>query len=583
MATKLNTNTSIVDYLKSQGEDSSYSARKKLATSMGISNYSGTASQNTTLLKALQSASENNKKTTKTTNAVSSAATKAAINTANKAKTTTTKKLSGVDDDTTKKATSTYTQSSKVTKADTTANKALSNLEELTSKEDIISDSVWNAINTEFVVPSAVTEADAYLKSQLETIQSGKTSYSDQVKEMMDKIQNREKFSYDVDTDPLFQQALASAMNSGKQAMQDTIGQASALTGGYGSTYATSAGNQAYNSFIEDAYDNLPQYYQMAMEAYQMEGDEMYRQLGMLSDADDKEYNRNVTAYDATYQHRNQMYNEAYTQYRDKKSDAFAMANLQLSEHGQRVSDAYNYYSASSDYANTLYEREYTQWADEVNQAMQYAQLLNSDYWSQTNFDEGVRRYEKTYAQEEDHFTRNQKFQASESQKNRDWQSSEAEKERAFTASENAKNRAVKSSGGGRGSDKYTLTDPEIKTINDLYTKNGGGEKGEQAVLDYLEQKGKMPANASEMTIVENAYKNTDVPVYYQDWTISDDTYNGGFLGTPWWAGDDHNDVYSNGSTTMTFDDLKKAINNSDLDDATKKKKIDALKKQSKN
>ena len=40
------------------------------------------------------------------------------------------------------------------------------------------------------------------------------------------------------------------------------------MTGGYGSTYATTAGNQAYNAFIEDAYDNLPQYYQMAMEAY---------------------------------------------------------------------------------------------------------------------------------------------------------------------------------------------------------------------------------------------------------------------------------------------------------------------------
>jgi hypothetical protein len=48
-------------------------------------------------------------------------------------------------------------------------------------------------------------------------------------------------------------------MNSGKSAMQDTIGQASALTGGYGSTYATSAGNQAYNAFIEDAYNNLPE------------------------------------------------------------------------------------------------------------------------------------------------------------------------------------------------------------------------------------------------------------------------------------------------------------------------------------
>ena len=137
--------------------------------------------------------------------------------------------------------------------------------------------------------------------------------------------------------------------------MQDTIGQASALTGGYGSTYATSAGNQAYNSFIEDAYDNLPQYYQMALEAYQMEGDELYRKYSMFSEADDKEYNRNVTAYDVTNQYRNRTYDEAYNLYRDDKSDAFAMANLQLNEHGQRVSDATNYYNATSNHADTVY------------------------------------------------------------------------------------------------------------------------------------------------------------------------------------------------------------------------------------
>jgi hypothetical protein len=199
------------------------------------------------------------------------------------------------------------------------------------------------------------------------------------VKDMMSQIQNRDKFSYDVDSDPLFQQALASSMNSGKQAMQDTIGQASALTGGYGSTYATSAGNQAYNAFIEDAYDNLPQYYQMAREAYQMEGEEMYKQFGMLSELDDKEYNRNIAAYDATYQHRNRLYDESYNQFRDNKSDLFAMANLQISEHGQRVSDAYNYYSAASDYADSMYEREYNSWLDSVNMAWKEIEIFNND------------------------------------------------------------------------------------------------------------------------------------------------------------------------------------------------------------
>ena len=46
--------TSIVDALKSIGVDSSYTYRKKIAVANGISNYSGTASQNSSMLKLLK-------------------------------------------------------------------------------------------------------------------------------------------------------------------------------------------------------------------------------------------------------------------------------------------------------------------------------------------------------------------------------------------------------------------------------------------------------------------------------------------------------------------------------------------------
>ena len=48
------TGTSIVDYLNSIGKDSSFSARKKYAAQYGIKNYTGTASQNTQLLNAMR-------------------------------------------------------------------------------------------------------------------------------------------------------------------------------------------------------------------------------------------------------------------------------------------------------------------------------------------------------------------------------------------------------------------------------------------------------------------------------------------------------------------------------------------------
>ena len=500
----------------------------------------------------------------------------------------------GVDDKTYASMQKTFSASSDVTNADKRTENAYSNLERYVNDEEIISDSVMSALNKKFVVPTAVLKADKYLESQLQKIQSGKTSYSDQVKDMMDKIMNREKFSYDVDTDPLFQQALASAMNSGKQAMQDTIGQASALTGGYGSTYATTAGNQAYNAFIEDAYDNLPQYYQMAMDAYQMEGDEMYRQYSMLSAEDDKEFNRNVTAYDATYQHRNQMYNEAYTMYRDNKSDAFAMANLQLDEHEVRVNDAYNLYNASSDYADKLYEREYTKWADEVNLAYKYAEMLNKDWWSQTEFDESVRQYEQSFAedqrqfnekleQDDKHFYDNIEWQtgenqkdrdlttsenqkdrahqssenaadrahdASESQKDRDFTASENQKDRDFTASQNALNRSSKSSGGSGGSSKSgsgslkSPTESQMKKALEAY--ESGGMDGLNKYLNSV------PDNYDREAIAQYAGMYGELPYSDRTYTVVNDG------GINWWGIDNNAKVTDEYGNEFTLKELAK-------------------------
>lgn len=461
----------------------------------------------------------------------------------------------GVSDSSRKATQETFATSNAVNNAQSNMNNASNKFADHT-ETDMISKKTQNAMNQSFIMPSAVTEADAWLSNQLEKIQSGRTSYTDQLRDMMDKIMNREKFSYDVDTDPLFQQALASAMNSGKTAMQDTIGQASALTGGYGSTYATSAGNQAYNAFIEDAYDNLPQYYQMAMEEYQMEGDEMYRQYGMLSTEDDKEYNRNIAAYDATYQHRNQMYNEAYGQFRDEKSDAFATANLEMQQYAQTSNDLYNLYSIASNTYESMYEKDYQSWADRINNAWKNVEMESKDAWTQYGYD----------------------FQATESQKQRDWQSSEAEKERAFTASENAKNRAVQAAKvGSNGSD---ITSTEMKKLEDVYKKAGGGQAGLEAVDSYLSSIGKNNLSEEANAGLRATLNDVVVADYYQNWTISKDTknYNNWFVP----GNDDNNDVYTNGSTTMTFKELKKAIENSDLDEDTKKAKIDNLRKQSK-
>ena len=549
---KLNTDTSIVDYLKSQGKDSSYSARKQIASSMGITNYSGTASQNTQMLKTLKSQESASKNTITETKAEPKAETKVEP----KAETpVTTNNIKGVSDEVSQKLNSSFTQSDESIARDKAVGDALQNYTNIASKDSIISGSVYDILGSQFQVPDEIAQADIYIKEQLAKIQSGKTSYTDDVKNMMDKIANREKFSYDVDTDPLFQQALASAMKSGNQAMQDTIGQASALTGGYGSTYATSAGNQAYNSFIEDAYDNLPQYYQMALEAYQLEGEEMYRQLDMYNTADDKEYGRYVTAYDATSQYRNRLYDEAYSIFRDGKADAVSTANLQLQEHSQLSSDAYNLFNATSNYADSQYEREYSSWYDSINIAMQQAQMQNSDYWNDSNQKFQASESEKQREWQSSENQTDRDWKTTESQKDRDWQTSEAEKERNFTASENAKNRAVKSSNSSNGgSDGYYASKDQKAEALEAYL-NGGTD----ALADYVDsQKGGM--NTGELLqYVESQTVPQGTVIKKTNQTIN---WGG------WFGGIDSDDEYE-----ITYPGEKpKKVTAADLPEAIRKK-----------
>ena len=447
----------------------------------------------------------------------------------------------GVNGTTQNKIQSSFEPSQKVTNADNMASQALSNVIKTTSKDKVISDEVYELLGQSFEVPAAVTEADAYLKQQLEKIQSGKTSYTDQIKDMMDKIVNREKFSYDVDTDPLFQQALSSAMKSGNQAMQDTIGQASALTGGYGSTYATSVGNQVYNSFIEDAYDNLPQYYQMALEAYQMEGDEMYRQLGMFNEADDKEFNRTLSAYDTTSQYRNRLWDEAHTLFRDEKTDILSVANLQLAEHGQLSSDAFNAFTATTNYADTMYGREYAKWNDEVNQALQYAQMQNNDYWNQTNFDEGVRQYEQNYAENVRQFDKSYEQTEKWNQAEMDYKNAALKQDNEqFYA--NLNYQKSKSSGSGSGGSGGSATSKIPSQISSKASKfKTDAERADY--LDLMVESGYLTQEQADY-LYESNMSNVQKSVEERTWTA---TSKGGLN---WGGGIDKNakvtDEYNN-------------------------------------
>ena len=122
-------------------------------------------------------------------------------------------------------------------------------------------------------------------------------TYGESLKTALDRINNREKFTYDLNADMLYNQYKDQYINAGKLAMADTMGQAAALTGGYGNSYAATVGNQAYQSYLQQLNNKVPELYQLAYNRYQQEGQDLKDQYSLYSDMYNREYGESQDAY----------------------------------------------------------------------------------------------------------------------------------------------------------------------------------------------------------------------------------------------------------------------------------------------
>lgn len=186
-------------------------------------------------------------------------------------------------------------------------------------------------------------------------------TYGQQMQDALSKLQNREKFKYDLNGDALYQQYKDRYVQQGKQAMQDTMGQAAALTGGYGSTYSQSAGQQQYNAYLQSLNDVVPELYQMALDRYNAEGNDLKTQYSLLADR----------------------YSQEYGEHRDKTSD----------------------WQNQRDYAANRYDAErqldYSRYGDAKSYAYQdYRDQVSDAQW-QKQYDENVRQFNQQMAMEQ--------------------------------------------------------------------------------------------------------------------------------------------------------------------------------------
>ena len=199
-----------------------------------------------------------------------------------------------------------------------------------------------------------------------------------------DDIKNYGEFSYDVNSDALYQQYAEQYMRQGKLAMQDTMGQAAAMTGGLGNSYAATVGNQAYLSYLQQLNDRVPELYKLALDRHNMGKQDLYDQYGML-----------LSEYEREYGLHSDEYNKLLDALGIAKDDYYSGADMFYTEQGNKnnvLGQEFNDDMAIWE-ADTNNKWTQAEWEESANR---YA---NEEAWRQKEWDRSQEQHEIQKAQ----------------------------------------------------------------------------------------------------------------------------------------------------------------------------------------
>ena len=217
------------------------------------------------------------------------------------------------------------------------------------------------SVRPQYQIPEAVLNAQKQLQ-EYEAKKPGEyqSQYAAQIDNILDGILNRKQFSYDFNADPIYQQYKNQYITLGNQAMQDTMGNAAALTGGYGNSYASTAGNQAYQAYLAQLNNIVPELADQAYTRYQNEGNDMINQLSLLKGMDESDYGR----------------------YRDNVGDYYNDLNYFYSKYNNMSAEDYNRYlndlNAWQADRNYYYQKAYDE-QQQANIDREWAYMLEQD------------------------------------------------------------------------------------------------------------------------------------------------------------------------------------------------------------
>lgn len=226
------------------------------------------------------------------------------------------------------------------------------------------------AAPTQTGTSDVVAQAQDYLNQQLGSYNS---RYGSQITDLVAQLQNRPAFEYDVNTDPLYLQLRDIWKQDGLMAMEDTMGQAAQLTGGYGNSHAQMAGQQVYNNHLREVAEMVPQLKEAARADYDADTDALLRQYNMLMEQDSSDYARWLDEITRQYQaERDALADQRYDQEWQYQQDRDALAD-------QRYEDEWAYQQDRDALADQRYQDELAYGREQDDYARQqeaYDQLV---------------------------------------------------------------------------------------------------------------------------------------------------------------------------------------------------------------
>lgn len=148
-----------------------------------------------------------------------------------------------------------------------------------------------------------------------------------QADDLLQQYDNRPAFAYDPNTDGTYQALKNQYVHQGRRAMEDTMGQAAGLTGGYNSSYGQSVGNQAYNEYLTQLNAQIPGLAREARSAWDAEGDRMLQRYNLALNAANTAYGKGRDAlsdmrYDQEWEQQQREYEDdlAYRQWQQQQA-----------------------------------------------------------------------------------------------------------------------------------------------------------------------------------------------------------------------------------------------------------------------